>query len=75
MLDLISKYLQDTSVLRRLLFAIVYIPQDLPNYWGVALEFAVNRKDGKLHLTSEQVQMLVENLHELDAEAFATDRR
>ena len=69
MLGLISKYLQDTSVLRRLLFAIVYIPQDLPNYWGVALEFAVNRKDGKLHL-----QMLVENLHELDAEAFATDR-
>ena len=69
MLGLISKYLQDTSVLRRLLFAIVYIPQDLPNYWGVALEFAVNRKDGKPHL-----QMLVENLHELDAEAFATDR-
>ena len=68
------KYLQDTSVLRRLLFAIVYIPQILPNYWGVALEFAVNREDGKLHLTSEQVQMLVENLHELDAEAFATDR-
>ena len=75
MLGLISKYIQDISVLRRLLFAVVHHPQDLPNYWGVALEYATKGKESKSVVTTEQAQMLVENLQDLDAMAFATDRR
>ena len=74
MLGLISKYIKDTSVLRRLLFAIVHLPEDLPNYWRVVLEFATKGQEREPAMTSDQAQMLVQNMQELDAMAFATDR-
>ena len=74
MLGLISKYIKDTSVLRRLLFAIVHLPEDLPNYWRVVLEFATKGQEREPAMTSDQAQMLVENMQELDAMAFATDK-
>lgn len=36
----ISKYIQDVSVLRRLLFAVVHFPSDFLNLWRVTVEFA-----------------------------------
>ena len=72
MLSSVSKIVNDPSVLRRLLFAVSQLPNDLPNYWNIAVQFATNGKQS--HLTPDQAKVLVENLHELDAKAFDTDR-
>ena len=40
MLGVLAKHIQDVSVLRRLLFAVVFLSPDLPMFWGVVLEFA-----------------------------------
>ena len=71
MLGLLAKYFSDASVLRKLLFALVHLPDDLPNRWVLALEFARNGMSGTV--SADQVRVLSENLLELDAEAFATD--
>lgn len=75
MLQAISKYIQDVSVLRRLLFAVACLPPDFPNLWGVAVEFATEGKGPQDKLTAEQAKMLMENIQELDALAFCTDRQ
>ena len=75
MLGLISKYIKDASVLRRLLFAVVNLPQDLPNFWGVVLEYATKGQESRSTVTAQQVQMLIENMQELDSMAFTTDRK
>ena len=36
MLGVLAKYIQDVSVVRRLLFAVVFLSPDLPMYWQVA---------------------------------------
>ena len=45
MLEAVSKYIKNVSVLRRLLFAVVHLPSSTPNFWGVAVEFATKGKD------------------------------
>lgn len=74
MLGAISKYISDVSVLRRLLFAVAYLPSDLPDLWGVAVEFATRTK-AKSTITAAQARVFVENLQELDRVAFSTDRK
>ena len=73
MLTLIAKYIKDISVLRRLLFAVSQLPQDLPNLWGIAVEFATQGKESRNQVTTEQVKVFVDNIHTLDATAFQTD--
>ena len=72
MLSSVSKIVHDPSVLRRLLFAVSQLPNDTPNYWNIAVQFATNGKQS--HLTPDQAKVLVENLYELDAKAFDSDR-
>lgn len=72
MLSSVSKIVKDPSVLRRLLFAVSQLPNALPSYWNIAVQFATNGKQS--YLTPDQAKVLVENLHELDAKAFDTDR-
>ncbi len=73
MLGAISKYISDVSVLRRLLFAVVHLPQDLPNLWGVAVEFATKGKESINAINSQQAKMFMENMHSLDGAAFSSD--
>lgn len=73
MLGVLAKYIQDVSVLRRLLFAVVFLSQDLPMFWGVVLEFATAGKVSKTSITPDQVKTLIENLQALNATAFETD--
>ena len=75
MLALIAKYIKDISVLRRLLFAVSQLPQDQPNLWGIAVEFATRGKESRNQLTTEQVQVFVDNIRHkaLHATAFQTD--
>ena len=48
MLAAISKQVKDVSVLRRLLFALSQLPNDLPDVWKLAVEFATKNKGGNV---------------------------
>lgn len=56
MLGTISKYIKDVSVVRRLLFAVMNLPKDLPNLWGVAVEFATQGQESRNALSAEQAK-------------------
>ena len=73
MLGVLSKYFQDVSVLRRLLFAVVFLNPELPMFWGVVLEFATAGKVQKSSITPDQVKAIVENIQALNSAAFETD--
>lgn len=75
MLRVVSKHLKEVSTLRRLLFAVANLPDDLPNVWKVAFEFAIKDTTREDDITAERSQLLMENLQEFDAAAFATDRK
>ena len=66
MLGVLAKYFSSVTQVRKLLFALVHLPEDLPDRWEIALEFA-----GAKCVTPQQV---CENLQDIDCEAFATDR-
>lgn len=73
MLGILAKYIQDVSVLRRLLFAATFVNPDLPMFWGVVLEFATAGEISKSSITPDQVKVLIENLQALNSKAFETD--
>lgn len=74
MLGALAKYIDDVSVLRKLLFAVSHLPPDLPALWEVAVEFATGERVKKNEITATQARLFMENIEELDALAFATDR-
>ena len=65
------------EVLQRYLCAQISatLPPDLPNLWGVAVEFATRGKESRSSISANQAKVLVENLHELDAAAFSSDKQ
>ena len=73
MLAAVGKHFSDVSVLRRILFAMVYLPEDLPHRLNIALDFATDGNSDS-SLTAEQLRVLSENLYEIDSEAFASDK-
>lgn len=73
MLGVLAKYFKDVSVLRRLLFAAVFLTPELPMFWEVVVEFATGGKVSKSSVTPEQVRAMVENLQALNSAAFDTD--
>lgn len=75
MLGPLAKYFKDTSVLRRFLFAAATLPPDLPNLWGIAVEFATQGKESRNAVSPKQAKVLAENLRELDAAAFTSDKQ
>jgi len=74
MLRMVAAKLKDVSTLRRLLFATVHIPRDLPNFWGVVVEFATFGEVDRSRLGEDEARMLVENMEEFESRAFATDK-
>ena len=73
MLGALAKYFQDVSVLRRLLFAAVFLSPELPMFWEVVVEFATAGKITKGSVTPDQVRALIENIQALNAAAFEGD--
>lgn len=71
MLRSISEHFKDVSILRKIIFAIVHLPKDTPNYWELVLQFAMKKPPS---ISIDKFKVLVENLQELDATAFATDK-
>ena len=75
MLGVLAKYMKDVSVVRRLLFAVVFLSSELPEYWGVVLEFATRGEISKSSITPEQIKAITENLQVFNATAFVTDHQ
>lgn len=72
MLGVLSKYIKDVSVLRKLLFAVTFLPDDLPNRWDIAVQFAYS-SHGAPSISADIAKMLSENIQSLDAQAFVCD--
>lgn len=65
---------QDLAVLRRLIFASVYLPRAMPDYWSIVTKFVSNNGDKKQVLPVESVKLAIENLEFINKRAFITDK-
>lgn len=63
------KNASNISVLRKILFAVSHLPQDMPNYWQTIKDFS------KAELSVCQLQTAVQNLEYLNKAAFSTDKQ
>lgn len=68
-----TKYIKDASAFRRMLFAATFLPEDLPNYWQVLVEFGTKGKTTETG-NIENTKLLFQNMKDLDCTAFATDQ-
>ena len=73
MLSTLCQKIRDVSVVRRVGFATTFLPRSMPNYWETVANFCVAHRPAGNYLTREDVQILMENLEEIDNEAFATN--
>ena len=65
-MELLSPQIQDLGVLRRIIFASVNLPKDLPDYWHIVAEFATLHIKSNVVLDQACVQTVVENLQLLN---------
>ena len=59
---------------RRIIFAVVYLPKDLPHYWSVVSEFASRACKSVNSLQPDVVRIAVENLQFINGKAFVADK-
>ena len=74
MLSSLYQGVRDVSVVRRLTFAANFLPKSMPNYWKTVASFNVHHQQARNNLTTEQVQLFVENLKVIDPETFTNDQ-
>ena len=70
MLSEASKYIKDTSVLRRLLFAASLLPVDTPKLWEIVVKFAA---PSTTTLLPEQAKLIVDNITFTDEHVLTPD--
>lgn len=70
-MDLIPPEVKDVGVLRRALFASVYIPKSCPNYWCIVTKFANGNSSDNVDTST--VKVMIENLQLFSSEAFESD--
>lgn len=70
-MELAGTFVKDVTVLRRMIFATAYLPQEVPHYWDIVAHFCCIGSKSKI--TSDQVKLLMENLQFINKEAFTTD--
>ena len=57
------------------MFAVMFLPSKLPNFWNIALEFATSGKfSQEMCVSEDQARALMENLRELNSSAFDSDK-
>jgi len=71
-MELFPPKLRDLSILRRVIFAAVHLPKELPEYWETFSAFLFQGKDKEIEL--DQLRIAVENLKLLNENAFSTDK-
>ena len=57
-------------MLRRLLFAASNLSEEVPNFWGIVVEFATAGKVQRNSIDSDTAAALLENIHSFDERAF-----
>ena len=70
-LDEILEYSSNLPLLRKILFAAVHLPSEMPKYWEAVAEFS----SGSKKITAAQARNFVENLQYLNQSAFVTDKQ
>ena len=73
MLETLTAYVKDVSVLRKLLFAASHLPSDLPNLWGIAVEFATAGNVKRNEIDAKTAKSLVDNIETFDRDALKKD--
>ena len=74
-MDLLPPEVLDVAVLRRIIFAVVHLPKDLPQYWSVVAWFASQGSPSGKSLQPDSVKIAVENLQMINERAFVTDKQ
>lgn len=74
-MDFLPDEVQDPTILRRIIFAAVYLPKELPHYWSVVTEFANQAKKSGKSLHPEAVRMALDNLQLINEQVFANDKQ
>ena len=64
---------KDVSVIRRLAFATSFYPKSMPNYWEHMTYFSTLKKEARCQLSPATTKLLMENVTELDGDAFVAD--
>ena len=62
----------DLALVRRVVFASVYLPKDTPDFWSKVTAFVTNNEESKDILPST-LKAMVENLQLFNDKAFCTD--
>ena len=60
-------------MLRRLLFAASNLPHEVPNFWGIVVEFATAGKVQRNSIDSDTAAALIDNVRSFDERAFESD--
>ena len=66
--------LQDLNVLRRLFFAVGYLPEDFPKYCSILSAFLTQQSQGK-PICETVLKIAMENLRYLSEESLVTDNQ
>ena len=70
-LDEMLEHSSNLPLLRKILFAAVHLPSEMPKYWEAVAEFS----SGSKKVTASQARNFVENLQYLKQSAFVTDKQ
>lgn len=68
-LDKFMENAGNINKLRRILFAVSHLPQEMPNYWQTIKDYS------QAELSVSELQTAVQNLEYLNIAAFATDKQ
>ena len=71
MLAVIAKHVKEVSVLRRLLFCAAQLNPEVPNFWTLVVQFALDGKQGTIG--PDIAAALVKNLEKIDPKALIDD--
>lgn len=63
----------DLGLVRRIVFASVYLPKETPDFWSKVTAFVTNNEGSTQDILPSTVKTMVENLQLLNDNAFCTD--
>ena len=73
MFSKIVEHVKNVSVLRRLIFALSHLPEELPDVWKNALQFATMGMEDSVQ-DKETLKLLLDNLKGIDSATFESDK-
>lgn len=74
-MDFLPQQIQDPAIPRRIVFAVAYLPKNLPHYWSVVTEFVSQASQYGQQLQPEAVKVAMKNLQVVNDKAFTTDKQ